>query len=85
MAFEHPDMSGSAWKNKYKEGPADKKPDFTGKGKFFGKMMEISIWKNKKDDTGEVYLGVKLREPQDKQAEPVSATVSSDVEDDFDF
>jgi len=34
MAFEHKDSTGTLFKNVYKAGPEDNRPDYTGMGKW---------------------------------------------------
>ena len=68
MAYEHRELSGSLFLNRYKE-DGDNKPDLVGELKVEGKVWRMAAWKKSKDN-GEEWLSLKASEQRPQQAAP---------------
>lgn len=83
MAYEHKDMTASAFKNTRRRDEKD--ANLTGSGKFFGKDCWVNIYlrKDKNGDTS-IYLTAKEKAARQEQRseEPASRV---DLDDDLPF
>jgi hypothetical protein len=80
MAYEQRDMSGSAFKNKYKK--ADNHPSYTGEMVIGGKKYKQAIWV-KKDRNGNNWLSFSYQEMEiqnDDLDETNSESKATDIE-----
>ena len=59
MAFEQRDMSGALFENDKEDNPA--RPDLTGNGMVFGKLVRMSAWA-KTSKNGKDYLSISFQE-----------------------
>ncbi len=79
MAYEHKELSGSMFPNRYKQ-DGDNKPDFVGELKIQGKVWQMAGWKKRRDN-GEEWVSLKASEPrppQQQQAPPAEETETND-------
>lgn len=67
MSFEHNELHGSLFKNKYKE-PGSKQPDYRGACKIGGVTYDIAAWV-KQDKTYQNYFSFKFQIPTERGAQ----------------
>tara|TARA_S200002703_G_scaffold153846_1_gene155865 strand:+ start:334 stop:615 length:282 start_codon:yes stop_codon:yes gene_type:complete len=65
--FDHIDMTGSLFKNKYKT--QENQPDYSGTAKVNGQDVDCAAWL-KKTRTGETYFSFKYTNYQEQKPEP---------------
>lgn len=63
MSFEHNELSGSLFKNKFKEKP--NQPDYKGGCKIGGVVYDIAGW-TKQDKNGGNYFSFKFQLPRER-------------------
>lgn len=68
MSFQHKDMSGTIFKNKFKK-DGDNTPDYRGEVMVRGELLEIALWV--KDGAKGKFFSAKVQEPREKHGAPV--------------